>query len=97
MFCALWTQADLNEVASGHGQRGRDILWSSDSPLQRGIPLAESHQGVCNPLIAKGDGSSSIATRLSHFLQVAPIESAAARTLLRFSRGFSSAALPIGR
>lgn len=34
--------ADLNEVAYGHGCRGRVILWCSDSPLQRGARLAET-------------------------------------------------------
>ena len=47
------TLADLNEVAFGHGCCGRGILGSSDSPLQRGILLAESHQRLCKPLIAE--------------------------------------------
>ncbi len=80
--------ADLNEVAYGHGCRGRVILWSSGSPVQFGIRLAESHQPSCKSLIAKGIDSSSIADRIGHFLQVAPIESAAARTLFRSARDF---------
>ena len=35
-------QADLNEVAYGHGCRGRVMLWSSGSPSQRGVRLAET-------------------------------------------------------
>src|ERR1019366_862549 len=85
--CANWrTEADLNEVAYGHGHRGRDILWSNGSPLQRGIPLAESHQPSCKPLIAKGTDTSSIAGRIGHLLQVAPIESAAAGVFFRCAR-----------
>jgi hypothetical protein len=79
-------EADLNEVAYGHGPRGRGILWSSGSPVQRGIPLAESHQPSCKPLIAKGIDSSSIAPRIGHLLQVAPIESAAAGDFFRCAR-----------
>jgi hypothetical protein len=78
--------ADLNEVAYGHGHRGRDILGSNGSPLQRGIPLAESHQPSCKSLIAKGTDTSSIAGRIGHLLQVAPIESAAARIIFRCAR-----------
>jgi len=70
--------ADLNEVAYGHGCWGRVILWSSGSPVQSGIPLAESHQPSCKSFIAEGTDSSSIAGRIGRFLQVAPIESAAA-------------------
>ena len=77
---------DLNEVAYGHGCCGRVILWSSDSPLQRGIPLAESHQPSCKSLIAKGTDTSSTAGRIGHLLQVAPIESAAARIFFRCAR-----------
>ena len=40
-------QADLNEVASGHGQRGRDILWSSGNISQCRIRLVESPQPYC--------------------------------------------------
>src|SRR5665811_1850419 len=80
------TEADLNEVAYGHGCRGRVILWSSGSPVQRGIPLAESHHPSCKPLTAKGIDSSSIAGRIGHLLQVAPIESAAARIFFRCAR-----------
>jgi hypothetical protein len=76
----------LNEVAYGHGHRGRDILWSNGSPLQRGIPLAESRQLSCKSFIAKGIDSSSIAGRIGHLLQVAPIESAAARIFFRCAR-----------
>ena len=72
-------QKDLNEVAYGHGHRERDILWSSVHLLQRGSPLAEGHQGSCKRFIAKGIYSSSIAASTGPFLQVAPIESAAAR------------------
>lgn len=75
-------EADLNEVAYGHGSCGRVILSSRGSPVQRGVPLAESHQSLHNPFIAKGIHSSSIAGRIGHFLQVAPIESAAARIFL---------------
>jgi len=80
------TLAELNEVAYGHGCWGRVILWSSGSPVQSGIPLAESHQPSCKSLIAKGTDSSSIAGRIGHFLQVAPIESAAARIFFRCVR-----------
>src|ERR1017187_2248055 len=80
------SRADLNEVAYGHGPRGRDILWSSGSPVQRGIPLAEGHQPSCKPLIAKGIDSSSIERRIGHLLQVAPIESAAAGAFCRCAR-----------
>src|ERR1035437_11035169 len=59
------SQADLNEVAYDHGHRGRDILWSNGSPLQRGIPLAESHQPSCKPLIAKGTDTDRKSTRLN--------------------------------
>jgi hypothetical protein len=79
-------QPDLNEVAYGHGCCGRVILWSSGSPVQSGIPRAESHQPSCKSLIAKGTGSSSIAGRIGHLLQVAPIESAAARIFFRRAR-----------
>jgi hypothetical protein len=78
--------ADLNEVAYGHGDRGRVILWSSGSPVQSGIPLAESRQPSRKSFIAKGADSSSIAGRIGHFLQVAPIESAAARVFFRCAR-----------
>jgi len=78
--------ADLNEVAYGHGCCWRVILWSSGSPVQRGILLAESHEPSCKSLIAKGTGSSSIAGRIGHLLQVAPIESAAARLFFRCAR-----------
>src|ERR1017187_2817549 len=76
---------DLNEVAYGHGHRGRDILGSNGSPLQRGIPHAKSHQPSCKSLIAKGTDTSSIAGRIGHRLQVAPIESAAARIIFLWS------------
>jgi hypothetical protein len=82
--------ADLNEVASGHGHRGRVILWSSGSPLQSGIPLAERHQPSSKSFIAKGTDSSSIAGRIGHFLQVAPIESAAAPNSLPLCEDFRS-------
>src|ERR1035437_5703701 len=79
-------EADLNEVAYGHGCWGRVILWSSGSPVQSGISLAESHQLFCKSFIAKGIDSSSIANRIGHFLQVAPIESAAVRIIFRRAR-----------
>ena len=94
---ASFPQGDLNEVAYGHGHRERDILWSSVHLLQRGSPLAEGHQGSCKRFIAKGIYSSSIAASTGPFLQVAPIESAAARTFVPFSEAFPAAALPIGR
>lgn len=68
-------EADLNEVAYGHGHRGRDILWSSASPLQRYAP-AQRVIKTPKRLIAKGIDSSSIAPHTGHFLQV---ESAVAR------------------
>jgi hypothetical protein len=71
-------QGDLNELACGHGARGRDILSSRVHLLQRGNPRAESYQGSCKRIIAKGIDSSSIATLSGPFLQVAPIESVAA-------------------
>ena len=73
-------------MAYGHGLRGRDILWTSGSPVQSRIPLAESHQLSRKLLIAKGTDSSSIAGRIGRFLQVAPIESAAARIFFRCVR-----------
>ena len=80
--------ADLNEVAYGHGHGhcGRDILWSSGGPAQRGTPLAENHQSSLKSFIAKGIVTSSIAARAGHLLQVAPIESAAARILFPCKR-----------
>jgi hypothetical protein len=77
---------DLNEVACGHGFRGRVILWSNDSPSQRKVPRAESVSPSRNSLIAKGIVSSSIASRVGHLLQVAPIESAAVRIFIRCVR-----------
>src|ERR1022692_822352 len=65
---------------------GHVILWSSGSPVQSGIPLAESHQPSCRSLIAKGTDSSSIAGRVGHVLQVAPIESAATRVFFHCAR-----------
>jgi hypothetical protein len=41
-------EGDLNEVACGHGNRGRDILLSSVQLLQREGPLAESHKAPAN-------------------------------------------------
>src|ERR1035438_2449976 len=67
---------------------GHVILWSSGSPVQTGIPLAESHQPSCKSLIAKDIDSSSIAGRIGHVLQVAPIESAAARVFFPLCENF---------
>jgi hypothetical protein len=88
------TLTDLNEVAYGHGHRERDILWSSGGPLQRGSPLSESHQPSCRPLIAKGIDSSSTAGRIGHLLQVAPVESAAARSVFRYCERFPPLGTP---
>ena len=91
------TYTDLNEVAYGHGCWGRVILWSSGSPVQSGISLAESHQLSCNSFIAKGIDSSSIANRIGHFLQVAPYRKCRGARFLSVVREFPPAALPIGR
>ena len=88
---------DLNEVAYGHGCRGRGMLRSSGSPVQSGISLAESHQLSCNSFIAKGIDSSSIANRIGHFLQVAPYRKCRGARFLSVVREFPPAALPIGR
>jgi len=46
--------ADLNEVAYGHGCRGRCYpLVRVEAPVQFGIRLAESHQPSCKSLIGK--------------------------------------------
>jgi hypothetical protein len=68
-------QADLNEVACGHGY----VCYSRGAwPFIH--PLGEI---TCISLIAKNIDSSSIAPPLArHFLQVAPIESAAAEIFL---------------
>ena len=93
-------EADLNEVASGHGCLVHAILWSSGIPIKCGVLLAESHHLSCKSLIAKGSDSSSIAGRIGHLLQVAPIESAAARIFLRCARisarGTPDRALSVG-
>ena len=54
-------EGDLNEVAYGHGFRGRAILRCGVSPMHHGMRLAESHRPSCNSIIAKGFDSSSIA------------------------------------
>jgi hypothetical protein len=77
---------DLNEVAYGHGCRGRGMLRSSGSPVQSGISLAESHRPSCKSLIPKAADSSSIAGRIGHILQVAPTESAATRVFIGCAR-----------
>jgi hypothetical protein len=46
-IAARLPQEDLNEVASGHGQRGRDILWSSGNISQCRIRPVESPQPYC--------------------------------------------------
>ena len=87
----------MNEVAYGHGCWGMLSSGRVAAQLQSGIPLAESHQPSCKSLIAKGADSSSIAGRIGHLLQVAPIESAAARVFFRcapiFARGTPDRAL----
>src|ERR1039458_9519439 len=76
---------DLNEVAYGHG------CWAC-YPLVEWQPSAERNSSrgepstSCKSFIAKGTDSSSIAGRIGHFLQVAPIESAAARIIFRLAR-----------
>src|ERR1035437_8515023 len=61
-------------------------------PLVEWQPSAERNSSrgepstSCKSFIAKGTDSSSIAGRIGHFLQVAPIESAAARIIFRLAR-----------
>jgi hypothetical protein len=90
-------EADLNEVAYGHGCWGRVILWSSGSPVQRGIPLAERHQPSCKSLIAKGTDSSSIAVSNRPTSFKSPLSKVPRPEFSSLVRGFPPAALPIGR
>jgi len=89
-------QADLNEVARGHGHLGRDILWSSVSQLQRDVPSTGSYQGRCKRLIAKGIGTSSIAPDRP-LPSSRPYRKCRGPNLIPSSRELSSVALPIGR
>jgi hypothetical protein len=42
------TEGDLNEVACGHGNRGRDILWSSVHYFTMAVPSLKAIKAPAN-------------------------------------------------
>ena len=79
------SQADLNEVASGHGCFGRDILWSSASPIQCGVLLTKGRENtVATASLQRKSVLAPQRGEIGHFLEVAPIETASAQASHRF-------------